>query len=288
MKKLILNLALGLTATTAAFTSNAQCSNTPNNYEVKLSHTAAGKLQVAIRYTKADALLPTTETKLDGLVFAIEAPSADFKITNCVNNSNTVFSVMPDNGAQAAAQNKTATNPIFTFYHNNIEGMPLPMLAAWTANEWITIANVSYSGTLKENQHFSLLNCDYGLAHPNSYYGNSTTDPWLALFSKDNQVTQVAPKMTTELPTKTTIFNYTFAPNPTTSKVNFNIDITEQTSAIAKVVNTQGSVVKVINFNLDNGSNKVEVDLTELPSGVYQVQVTDGKLLQIAEKITKN
>lgn len=52
---------------------------------------------------------------------------------------------------------------------------------------------------MANGDYFSLLNCDYGLAHPNSYYGNSATDPWLSIL-EDGKSLQYSPKMITELP----------------------------------------------------------------------------------------
>ena len=77
--------------------------------------------------------------------------------------------------------------------------MPTAFKSDWLNNKWYDVATINFTGTLVNGDYFSLVNCDYGLAHPNSYNGNSTTDPWLSIL-EDGKSFQYSPKMITELP----------------------------------------------------------------------------------------
>jgi hypothetical protein len=88
---------------------------------------------------------------------------------------------------------------IRTLVHDNSIIMPTAFKADWLNNKWYDVATINFTGTLVNGDYFSLVNCDYGLAHPNSYNGNSTTDPWLSIL-EDGKSFQYSPKMITELP----------------------------------------------------------------------------------------
>jgi len=64
----------------------------------------------------------------------------------------------------------------------------------------------------------------------------------------------------------------TITPNPSSGK--FLLSNISSTNALLEVVNTLGQKV---NFQQTNKEQSVEVDLSNLPKGVYFIKVTDGR-----------
>jgi hypothetical protein len=176
--------------------ASAQCSPTLNNFEIKLSQTGYQTLKVQMRYhadavDSAESTLPSTKQIFDGLIFAITWPSTSrVELTKCIRNNEDINLVI-----DYTPQNKN----IRTLVHDNSIIMPTAFKADWLNNKWYDVATINFTGTLVNGDYFSLVNCDYGLAHPNSYNGNSTTDPWLSIL-EDGKSLQYSPKMITELP----------------------------------------------------------------------------------------
>jgi hypothetical protein len=270
----------------------AQCSEEPNKYEVRLSPTANKALLVQIRYngdlqTKTNDALPTATTLLDGLVFAVTWPqTSDVKITG-VKPLTMPFSIITDKEAEISFTAKTVgADKIVTFYHDAV-GMALPYNFNWQSNEWYDIATITYIGQLTPGDYFSLLNCDYGLANPNSYSGNSSTDPWFAMRTPTNEYLQYSPKMITVLPAaeKATVFNV--YPNPTVGILNINIESAIESSVAIAVYDMSGKLMQNVGYNLIKGSNTTVVDLKDLTPGTYSVKITDGKSLNYVTNVVK-
>ena len=175
----------------------AQCSPTLNNFEIKLSQTGYQTLKVQMRYhanavNGAESVLPSTKQVFDGLIFAITWPTTSpVELTKCTKN-NADIDLIIDN---SPSQNKN----IKTLVHDNSITMPTAFKTNWKNDKWYDVATINFTGTLVNGDYFSLLNCDYGLTHPNSYYGNIATDPWLSIL-EDGKSLQYSPKMITELP----------------------------------------------------------------------------------------
>jgi Secretion system C-terminal sorting domain len=284
MKKILSILAAGF----LGFTANAQCSNVANNFEIKLVQTNEQTLKIQLRHhagAVADAknYLPTTANQFDGLVLAITWPNSSNVSLNKCTSTSSIIDLMLDNPIQ---QNKMSTDNLQTLFHNNITTMPKAFDANWVNDKWYDVATVSFTGQLAKGDYFSLLNCDYGLAHPNSYTGNSTTDPWMSMFDASGNYIQVSPKMITELPTgfTNTISVY---PVPTTGELNIDVDCASKTSAVVKVLDINGRLVKTVLFELEKGKNTNTINIGELPLGEYMIQLTDGKALNFTKQITK-
>ncbi len=64
-------------------------------------------------------------------------------------------------------------------------------------------------------------------------------------------------------------------PNPVTDQVNLNISIAEKASVSIQIVDLIGKVVNVQKTSLSAGSNSVKLNTSELPQGVYMIQVTN-------------
>jgi hypothetical protein len=286
--KTMLVSALILGATQA----NAQCSDAKNNFEMKLVPGVNKTLNVQIRYNNgsvdgAVSTLPTTQSNLFGLVYAISWPTTSQVKIESVNATAKPFSIAIDEAA-SMPQNKNVSDNIVTFYHNN--DMPAAFNANWRNGEWMTIAEVKYSGSLNGNDFFSFVNCDYGMSHPNSYSGNSHTDPWFALLDpKTGAFEQYSPKMMTEVPgTVTNVSNFNIYPNPTSDVFNVEISTDINTQVAINITDLNGRVVSNQIVTVAKGLNKASVNASALASGNYLIKITDGKTLNYIQKVQKN
>jgi hypothetical protein len=281
-----------LTTIVGAISANAQCSQTLNNYEIKLSQIGEQSLKVQVRYhdgaVQGAELMPSSQVKLDGLVFAISWPStSQVKLTKCTPASN-VFDIAFDNSAPSGLANKVSNSKdnIQTLFHNNTESMPIAFGDTWKADKWIDLAVINFSGKLNTGDYFSLVNCDYGIANPNSYYGNSTTDPWFATLDENGNYNQYSPKMITEIPVGF-VNNIEVYPVPTNGELHVDVECTAATNAVVKVLDRNGRLVKTVLFGLEKGKNANTIDIGELPTGEYLIQLTDGKSLNFTKKVSK-
>jgi Secretion system C-terminal sorting domain len=288
MKKNIILLFAIVFGTCQAF---AQCSSTPNNFEMKLLPTASNTITIQMRYhdgndANATSKLPIKDVQLAGLVFAITWPTTStIQLQDC-KSSIAPFAIAQDNTIGAGVSNKNVADNIATYYHTN--DMPTAYGFPWENDKWYTIAVISYTGKLSANDYFSFMNCDYGLSHPNSYSGNSHTDPWFAMLH-NGELTQYSPKMTTELPTKiANQISCTIYPVPTANELHIDVEMTATSSAVVKVIDMKGTLVKTVQFELQAGKNVNTISLGELPSGDYMIVVTDGKALNFSKQILKN
>ncbi len=75
-------------------------------------------------------------------------------------------------------------------------------------------------------------------------------------------------------------------PNPTTGIVNFGFEANANFDAKISVARADGKTVLVHNQSVTKGSQSLQVDLTNLPTGLYFLQVTTGNEV-ISKKIVK-
>ncbi len=289
MKNLVLILISLLYCSTQTW---AQCSEVPNKFEIRLSPAANKTLLVQMRYNSDNDIkttdeLPTANTLLDGLVFAVTWPqSSDVNITG-IKSLTLPFALITDKAATASHEARTVgKDKIVTFFHDAV-GMALPYNFNWQSSEWYDVATITYNGQLSSGDFFSLLNCDYGLANPNSYSGNSTTDPWFAMRTPNDEYLQYSPKMITVIPVqdKATVFNV--YPNPTQGIVNINIESTIESQVAIAIYDMTGKLMQTVNYSLQKGTNVTNVDLKTLVAGTYSIKIADGKSLNYVTNIIK-
>jgi hypothetical protein len=287
MKKIISICSLLILSVVIA---TAQCSTVLNNFEIRLMPSNTNSLKIQMRYHAngvqgALQTLPTQHQLLDGLVFGITWPTAsNVKITNC-KSTNTVFDLSLDNTSTSLNKTVTADN-IQTVFHNNTVSLPTAFGVNWTNDTWLDIAEINYEGTLATGDYFSLLNCDYGLAHPNSYSGNSTTDPWFALYDENGNYQQYSPKMITVLPSNilNTVKMY---PIPTSGELTIEVETSAATNAVVKVIDLAGRLTKTVLFDVEKGLTQNQINISELANGKYLIQLTDGKALNYSTQVIK-
>jgi hypothetical protein len=274
------------------FTINsvAQCSDVKNNFELQLVQVSKNKMTINIKHTStnngAQSVAPTKKTMLDGLVFAIANPkgNASVKIEN-VTTTLMPFDLVIDNNENAVTAKK-AMDVMTTIYHN--AQMPSAFITDWQNDTWYQLAIITYTGTLQTDDFFSLVDCNYGIANPNSYSGNSTTDPWFAVMDETNNYLQYSPKMSTALPIKISEMNsVNVYPVPTNGNVTMDVQATEASNAVIKIVDIKGALVKTILVEMNSGMNQYELDSKDLPSGEYFVVISNGKAFSFTNKIVK-
>jgi len=292
MKKTFILLTTILFGSMHAF---AQCSQIPNNFEIKLTQNVAGILQVQMRHhadavQDAQSFLPSANINLDGLVFAIAWPkTSNIEFVNTYSDVKP-FNIILDNTMDIdQSLNKTSNADNFqTFVQDNL--MPEAFTFTWENDKWYTIAKINYSGKLNADDFFSLMNCDYGLAHPNSFYGNTHTDPWLSLFNlKNSDHFQYSPKMITELPSKIpSICSFNIYPNPTIEEFTIDINSNVASQVVVSLSNQNGQLVKSQIEQVEKGTTTCKMNVKEIASGNYMVKITDGKTLNYIQKVQKN
>jgi len=79
----------------------------------------------------------------------------------------------------------------------------------------------------------------------------------------------------------------TMYPNPTQDVVNIDLYASSVVNTIVKVSDIRGRIVKQIQARSEKGYNQVSVSLSEVPSGVYTVQVFQDSQLSFTDQVTK-
>jgi hypothetical protein len=288
MRKVILTLAaaLGLFAS-----ASAQCSSTPNNFEMKLTQVAPGTLAVQIRHTddaNSKSLAPVSKQSLFGMIFAISWPkTSEVSITGATSLMKP-FEIGQDVQAwDAQNKNVAVEDNMATFYHTN--DMPSEFGFNWQNDTWYDVATINYKGNLAEGDFFSFATCDYGMAHPNSYSGNSHTDPWFAVYDlATSEYLEVSPKMSTErVIASGSVTSYGIYPNPASSVLNIDITCDISSQVVAQITDMTGKVVASRVFKVQKGNTKETINVAGLAPGNYMVKLTDGKTLNYVQKIEK-
>lgn len=74
--------------------------------------------------------------------------------------------------------------------------------------------------------------------------------------------------------------NISVYPNPTSSNISVEFNVTDKKNVLIEVKNALGQTVKTIDNNFfSNGNNKIEINTNEFQSGLYFVQLYDGNIL---------
>jgi Secretion system C-terminal sorting domain len=291
MKKVIILLA---SLCIGAASSFAQCSNVLNDFELKLTQNSNHTLQVQIRHHQngvqgAESQSPEAKLSLFGLVFAIAYPqNANVEFTNCISETKPFHIAIDRTMNIDNSLNKNATDQFQTFVHD--QDIATPYGFNWVNDQWYTIALISYTGNLAEGEFFSLLNCDYGLANPNSYRGNSHTDPWFSMLDlSTNQHFQYSPKMISELPSSIeNIQSYKIYPNPTVDEYNINITANTNSQVIISLSDVKGQLVQSQIEKVQKGNTTCKMNVSTVSAGNYLMKITDGKSINYIQKVQKN
>jgi hypothetical protein len=79
-------------------------------------------------------------------------------------------------------------------------------------------------------------------------------------------------------PVKVTIF-----PNPTSEAVNFEFDNPTDAEITLYVLNNQGQLVKTV--HIEAATTNKEINMQDLPSGIYYLRLMKGKLVNVYKVI---
>ncbi len=76
-------------------------------------------------------------------------------------------------------------------------------------------------------------------------------------------------------------------PNPTSGIVNIDFTTQAQSKVTIKVLDVTGRLVKQIQLSSQVGHNAIQLSLSELSSGTYQIQILENSQLSFTSKMTK-
>jgi len=77
-------------------------------------------------------------------------------------------------------------------------------------------------------------------------------------------------------------------PNPTTDELNIDVYTTKAQNNTIKLLDMSGRVIKEIQSKLEAGANNIKMNLGELATGIYTIQlVENNKIIQVS-KVQKN
>lgn len=82
--------------------------------------------------------------------------------------------------------------------------------------------------------------------------------------------------------------NFIVAPNPAIDEATISFELIESAETIVSIYNVQGQVIStVVNDELAAGTHTVEIEVSDIPSGVYFIQLVTGDTLAIQRLIVK-
>ena len=76
-------------------------------------------------------------------------------------------------------------------------------------------------------------------------------------------------------------------PNPTTDVLNVDINSDKASNITIRVMDMSGRTVKTTEARTEQGVNNVKINLNELASGIYNVQLVENGKLIVTERVNK-
>lgn len=83
------------------------------------------------------------------------------------------------------------------------------------------------------------------------------------------------------------INNVNVYPIPAFNAVNVEVNSSSLSSSVIQVTDLTGKIAKYINTELREGINKIKLDISNLPNGVYLVNVQDHNGIKLSQKMIK-
>lgn len=77
-------------------------------------------------------------------------------------------------------------------------------------------------------------------------------------------------------------------PNPTTSTLNIDMNLSNENITSIKMMDITGRTIKEISLKTFMGNNHLELDITDIPAGLYLLQIFNNNQLIFTDKINKN
>ena len=80
---------------------------------------------------------------------------------------------------------------------------------------------------------------------------------------------------------------FSIFPNPASDAINVRFATTESTSTTVNVIDITGKVIRTINLGTTNGTQQISIDLNELTTGIYFVELVNDNGTQIKKFVKK-
>jgi hypothetical protein len=280
-------LAIAASAVLIDQSANAQCSSSPNNFELRVLPTTAHAFKVQMRYNKENGaedvgVKQTPQLSLFGMIFAVTWPQDANIAIQDVQTLAKPFEIVQDKFDNA--QHKTTTENTATFYHAN--DMP-QSIDLNTSGNWQDLAIINYVGELKAGQQISLLDCSYGELHPNSYKGNSSTDPWLSFYDLTTSVyNEYSPRIAAPQTTGASLSSLSVFPNPAHGDLQVQVISASAQKVEATIVDQLGKIHVQKSVNLVPGENTTTLNIEHLAAGTYMLKAQTADGITYAQKVT--
>jgi hypothetical protein len=72
--------------------------------------------------------------------------------------------------------------------------------------------------------------------------------------------------------------NINIFPNPAKNNATLALDVKENSNLSVEIYNIVGALVKTVNSNVNIGSNRINLDFTNLNSGIYMANIKVGNV----------
>ena len=121
-----------------------------------------------------------------------------------------------------------------------------------------------------------------------SYCGTPTPGPYTASIVW-TQATTIPPTAGGKIvgTEEELISNVNIYPNPTSNVLNIDLMVTESSNTIIKVLDMSGRLIKQTQVKSEKGLNPITIDLSELASGIYALQILENEKVTHISKVEK-
>jgi hypothetical protein len=121
-----------------------------------------------------------------------------------------------------------------------------------------------------------------------SYCGAPTPGPYTASIVW-TQATKIPPTAGGKIvgTEEELISNVNIYPNPTSNLLNIDLMVTESSNTIIKVLDMSGRLIKQTQVKSEKGLNPITMDLSELASGIYALQILENEKVTHISKVEK-
>jgi hypothetical protein len=82
--------------------------------------------------------------------------------------------------------------------------------------------------------------------------------------------------------------DFTLMPNPATSETRINYNAQQTGVVKAFMRDVMGRTVKQFDWNMEEGFNSYTIDVSQLPKGVYLLEISDSKQMRVAKRLVVN
>ena len=121
-----------------------------------------------------------------------------------------------------------------------------------------------------------------------SYCGTPTPGPYTASIVW-TQATTIPPTAGGKIvgTEEELISNVNIYPNPTSNVLNIDLMVIESSNTIIKVLDMSGRLIKQTQVKSEKGLNPITIDLSELASGIYALQILENEKVTHISKVEK-